>query len=127
MLNWIRGLFTPVNDVLNTLDVSGNDKRRLENAFAEIQANLYTQAIELEKAKLDAHAKVVQAESQHASWVGRNWRPIASCGLLTICVLSTFDLFAIKDELWDLSMWIIVGHGASRGIEKTAAIVKLKK
>lgn len=127
MLKWIVSLFNPINDTLKTIDVSGNDRRKLENAFSELQANLYTQVIELEKAKLDAHAKIIQAESQHASWIGRNWRPIASCSLLTICVLSTFGLFEVKEELWELSMWIIVGHGASRGIEKTVSVIKLKK
>lgn len=126
-LKWITSLFSPVNDVLKTIDVSGNDKRKLENAFSEMQATLYTQVVELEKAKLEAHSKIIAAESQSASWIGRNWRPTVSLTLVVMCILSTFDLLTLTEQFWELTMLLVTGHSASRGFEKIANTVKLRK
>ncbi len=127
MFKWIASLFTPVNEVLKTIDVSGNDKRKLENAFAEMQAELYKNAIDLEKAKLDAHSKIIAAESQSASWIGRNWRPTVSLTLVTMCIVSTFGILTLTEQFWELTMLLVTGHSASRGFEKIANTVKLRK
>lgn len=127
MIKWIAGLFSPVNDVLKTIDVSGNDRRKIENAFQEMQASMYTQVVELEKAKLDAHAKIIQAESQSASWIGRNWRPSVSLTLVGLCIISEFGFITTTERLWELTMILVAGHGASRGFEKIASAVTLKK
>ena len=126
LFSWIGSLFTPVNEVLKNIDVSGNDKRKLENAFAEMQATLYTQVVELEKAKLDAHAKIIHAEAASNNKLQSSWRPILSITLvLTSCILAFYlgDL----ERIFELTMVLVTGHYGGRSLEKIANVVKLKK
>jgi hypothetical protein len=126
LFSWIKSIFTPVDSILKTIDVSGNDRKKLENAFAQMQADVYAGAIDIEKSKMEAYTKLVAAESQSPHWIAANWRPIAS---LSLVMLSTYLCYMLGDieAIIDLTKIIVGGHVGGRSLEKVAAALKLGK
>jgi len=69
-------------------DTSEEEKDKLRNELAKIQAGVLEKATDLEMKKMDALAKIQTAEAQSEHWVTANWRPIAS--LMFISVSSSY-------------------------------------
>jgi hypothetical protein len=133
-MNWFTALVSPVTDLFKTIDVSGNDKRKLkndfkelENAFSQMQTGLYSQVLELEKSKLEMHAKLVENESKSEHWIVYGWRPAISIILTASLMLSAYGIGNPGPELYDLASIILGGTIGSRGLEKVAKVVTLGK
>lgn len=129
ILNAIGGLFGSVRGVVDEVHTSEAEKLELKAKLLEIQTQVFAQAMELEKADLEARARVVTAEAQSDSWLTSSWRPIVMLTFCTLIVLIAFGwmdtaaLNAVPTKMWSLLEIGIGGYIASRGLEKIASEV----
>ena len=122
MFNWIAGLFTPVNKLVETLDLKGNQKQSLINALAEIQASANEKLIDLEKAALTAQTERIVAESKSENFLQANWRPFLSVSLGIAIILAAYGIGKPSDQLYHLTEIVIGINMSSRGLEKVASV-----
>jgi hypothetical protein len=133
-MEWLKALVSPVTALLKTIDVSGNDKRKLQNDLKEIEAAVdklqlgtYEKIIDLEKSKLELHAKLVESESKSEHWIVYGWRPAVSIVLTISLMLSAYGIGNPGPELYELASIILGGTIGSRGLEKIAKVVTVGK
>lgn len=127
MLNWIKSIFGGVNKTIETLDISGNEKAKIQNELAELQVNLSKQYVELEIAALETRAKLATAETQSEKWIVYSWRPITSLLLMGLLIAQSFGWIEFRTELWTLATAFLGITTAGRGLEKAARANKLGK
>lgn len=130
MWKWISSLFAPANEVLKTIDISGNERKKIENALAQVEAELTSKFVELEKARFEMHAKLVAAEAASPHKINATWRPIASLTLVCIACLAAFDIIHPNDKFYDLLQLVLGGHiitsSASNGLQGITKVLSKK-
>ena len=121
-LHLIGQLFQPAADLVDNLHTSEEERLTVKQKLFEIQAQLTSQAMEYEKAVLEAKAKVIQAEAQGQSWIQRSWRPITMLTFLVLVVCDAFGLlaFRLSDQAWTLLQIGLGGYVVGRSAEKIA-------
>lgn len=128
MFQWIVGLFKPAADLIDSLDISGNTKQKLKNELAKIEADLVAKQIELEKARLEMHSRLVAAEAASPHKINATWRPIASLTLVSIACLAAFDVISPNDNFYNLLSLVLGGHiitsSAGNGIAQVTKVLK---
>ena len=136
VLDAIVALFQPITELIKNLHLSKEDKMRLENEMAGIQAGLKMKAIELESELVRAQSEIVKAEVA-GHWFQRNWRPALMW--LTIVIIGNnyvlfpyASLFTDKVVMLELPEWLfrllaigMGGYTVGRSAEKI--VTKLQK
>lgn len=130
MFGWLTNLISPLFGTIDKLDISGNAKLQLKNELAKIESELSGKLIDLEKARLEMHAKLVAAEASSPHKINAMWRPIASLVLVTIACIAAFDFIHPNDNFWQLVQLVLGGHiitsSAGSGIANIAKVVSKK-
>jgi len=127
MFKWITSLFKPAAELIDDLHLSGEEKGKLKNELASIQAEANKQFLELAKAELEARTEMVKAEAASSHWLQANWRPICSIALISIVVLDSFSIVNASEQLYTLATAFLGLYGTGRSVEKAASVVKLGK
>lgn len=131
-LEAIANIGNMVKGVVDEFHTSSEEKGVLSNALAEIQmqfvtviVGLQTEVLKLEKAVIDAHAKIVHGEATSESALTRMWRPIVMLAMAATALLpywaSVFGVEGIPEPApWiaDLLKIGIGGYIGGRTIEK---------
>lgn len=125
ILSFIGNIFKPATELIDNLHVSDEEKLTLRNELASIQEKAQSRLIELEQSRLEAHAKIVQAEMSSSNKLASSWRPISSLALVTIVILGSFGIVKVGKELYDLLEILLGTYVGSRGLEKIVSTVKL--
>jgi len=125
MFGWIKSLFTPAAKLIDDLHTSDEEKGKLKNELAKIQAEANKQFVELAKAELDARSKIIASEAQSSHWLQGAWRPICSMLLIGVVVLDSMNVIEASEQLYTLATSFLGLYGAGRSIEKAASTVKL--
>jgi len=129
VLSKIFDILTPVKDIIDELHTSDEERLTLKQKFTEIQAGLVSDAIEMEKASIEAQSKVLIAEAQSESWITRNWRPITMLTFVVLILMVAFGwmdmnaLTKVPEKLWSLLEIGIGGYIGGRTVEKTVPAV----
>jgi len=124
ILSALGSVFGVVGNAVDDFHTSEEEKLNLKAKLLEIQVQVYGEAMELEKAQLEARANVIMAEANSESWITRSWRPITMLTMLVLIVLISFGwmdtaaLNAVPTKMWSLLEIGIGGYIASRGAEK---------
>ena len=124
IFSFIAGIFTPAAKLIDDLVTSDEERLQLRNEFAVIQEKVNSKVIELEKARLDAMAKVEVSEASSMHWLRGNWRPIVSLTLVLLIVLHSFKAVELGPQVYDLAEIFLGGYVGSRGLEKIAGKLK---
>lgn len=124
LFSWIGSIFKPAARLVDEVHTSDEERLKLRNELAKIQANVNDKVIELEKARLDAMTKVEQAEAASSHWLRANWRPLVSLSLVGLIIAHSFELIKLGTQVYDLAEIFLGGYVASRGLEKIAGKVK---
>lgn len=128
MFKWADTILSGLRGVVNSLN--GNDRKKIENALAQIEADITAKEFEVQKAAFDMHAKLVQAESASPHRINATWRPIASLTLVCIACLAAFDIIHPNDRFYDLLQLVLGGHiitsSASNGLQGITKILGKK-
>ena len=124
ILGFIGSLFKPASDLVDNLHVSDEERLTLRNELAKIKAETQAKLIELEKSKIDAHSKIVQAEMNSSNKLASSWRPLSSLALVIIVILGSFGIVDVSSDLYDLLEILLGTYAGSRGLEKIASTIK---
>ncbi len=122
----IGGVFTPVAKIVDDLSTSDEERLKLRNELAKIEQTTTLKMMDLEKARLEATAKIQVSEANSKHWLQGNWRPMTSLILVGLMVLESFGLIELSIELYDIATIFLGGYVGSRGLEKITTNLKLK-
>jgi hypothetical protein len=125
--SFVGGLFKPASELIDDLHTSEEERLKLKNKLAEIQASVQTKLIELETKQLEVAQKVIIAESKSDSTFTKNWRPVTIVLLITLVILGAFKVIETPSEIWKLLEGFLYVYGGSRGLEKISSTLKLGK
>ena len=127
ILSFITDIFKPAAEVIDELHVSEEEKGKLRNELASIQAKAQQELLKYEAKVLETHAKISVAESNSSHWITATWRPLCSILLVGILILAAFDLAHPKPELYELAKIFLGTYAGGRSFEKMMNLRKLGK
>ena len=127
ILSFITNIFKPAAEVIDELHVSEEEKGKLRNELANIQAKAQKELLSYESKVLEAHAKISVAESSSKHWITATWRPVCSLLLVAILILAAFDLAHPKPELYELAKIFLGTYAGGRSFEKMMNVKRLGK
>jgi hypothetical protein len=129
ILKAIGEIFGVVGKTVDEFHTSTEEKLEMKAKLLGIQVQVFQQAMDLEKAHLEAQRDVIVAEANSESWITRSWRPITMLTFVTLIVListgvmDTQALNEVPQKMWSLLEIGIGGYIASRGAEKVLPTV----
>lgn len=124
ILEAIGGIFGTVGKAVDEFHTSQEEKLALKAKLLEVQTQVFEQAVELERAQIEAQRDVVVAEAQSESWITRNWRPVTMLSFVVLMFMTAFgladvDLLSrVPEKLWTAITVGLGGYIVSRGAEK---------
>ena len=127
IFSFITDIFKPAAEIIDELHVSEEEKGKLRNELAGIQAKAQKELLSYEGKVLEAHAKISVAESGSSYWLTATWRPICSLLLVGIIVLAAFDVCKPNPELYELAKIFLGTYAGGRSFEKMMNLRKLGK
>jgi len=109
MLDFIQNIFKPAAELVDNLHTSDEEKLKLRNEFAKIQAGLSKEAVGLMKA---------EASSEH--WIVAAWRPICALALFGLILADGYGVATAPPQVYDLAQIFLSVYGGGRSLEKIA-------
>ena len=124
-LDAITGLFSGAGKIIDAVHTSDEERLRLKNKFAELQATVLQNALDYERALTESKAKIITAEATGKSWIQRNWRPLTMLTFLGLVVLDSFGWLEnrLAEQAWTLLQIGLGGYVVGRSAEKIAGPV----
>jgi hypothetical protein len=113
MLDFISNIFKPAADLVDELHVSDEERLKLRNELARIQADMQAKSVELMTA---------EAKSDH--FIVAAWRPLIALLLFSLILADGYGLANAPDQVYNLAEIFLSVYGGSRGLEKVARIMK---
>ena len=107
MLDFISNIFKPAAKLIDDLHVSDEERGKLQNELAKIQAQMQSKSVELMKA---------EASSEHL--ITSIWRPICALILFTLILLDGFEAIKAPSQVYDLATTFLGVYGGGRSLEK---------
>ncbi len=127
ILGGLGGIFGLVDDIVT----SEEERMALKAPLLQIQAGVITEAIEAEKALVQAKSSIIVAEAQADSWLTRSWRPIVMLTFTAMIVWGQLGGPPVPEQMWPLLTLgmggYIVGRSAGKIAEKTAEALKARE
>jgi len=131
VLGLIGQIFKPAMEMIDNVHTSTEEKLQQKAYLLEIQTKFLTQALDYEKAQLEAKAEIVLAEAKSDNFLVSSWRPITMLTFLVLVVLDqTGQLaFRLADDAWTLLQIGLGGYVVGRSVEKVVptAVAAFKK
>jgi hypothetical protein len=75
VLNFVGQIFKPAADLIDNLHTSEEEKLKQKAVLLNLQTQFLTEALEQEKAALEARSSIIEAEAKGDGMLQRNWRP----------------------------------------------------
>jgi hypothetical protein len=113
MLDFISNIFKPAVSLVDELHVSDEERLKLRNELASIQASMQAKSVELMAA---------EAKSDH--WIVASWRPICAICLFSLIMADGYGIAKAPTQVYDLAQIFLSVYGTSRGVEKVARIIR---
>jgi hypothetical protein len=127
ILSFISGLFKPAVDLIDDLNLSGEEKGKLRNELAQIQSQAQKQMLEYEGKVVEARSKLMIAEAQSPHVITATWRPICCICLIAIVVLAAFGIGNPDKEVYELTKILLGVYSSGRTLEKVVKVSKFGK
>jgi hypothetical protein len=132
------GIVKPITKMIDNVHTSDEEREKLKNVRAEIQADVQMRLLDLSVKRIEAESKlnemqssVIIAEAKGESWIQKRWRP----GLMVLFGLIIFNNYVlnpyinaifgisitmpIPPEMWTLLKIGVGGYIGGRTVEKT--------
>ena len=113
MLDFISNIFKPAATLIDEIHVSDEERLKLRNEFAKIQAGMQEQS-----------AKLMIAEANSPHMITSIWRPICALILFSLILLDGFGVVAAPDQVYELAKIFLGVYSGGRSLEKVAKMVK---
>ena len=127
IFSFISNLFKPAADLVDELHVSDEEKGKLRNEFAGIQAQAQKQMLDYEAKVVEARSKLMVAEAQSPHLITAIWRPVACLSLILLVVLSAYGIGNPDKEVYELTKILLGAYASGRTIEKVVKVSKFGK
>ena len=127
IFSFISNLFKPAADLVDELHVSDEEKGKLRNQLAEIQAKAQKQMLDYEAKVVEARSKLMVAEAQSPHLITAIWRPVACLSLIALVVLSAYGIGNPDKEVYELTKILFGDYASGRTIEKVVKVSKFGK
>jgi hypothetical protein len=131
LLNFIGKIFEPAAKLVDDLHTSAEEKMVLKAEILKIQTGVLGEALQLEKAAIEAKTSIILQEAKADSWLTRSWRPILMLTLAGSVLAYWFGLtpsnpvtgesiipIEIINRMYSLVQIGVGGYIGSRGAEK---------
>jgi len=116
---FVSGIFSPAADLIDNLHTSTEEKQKLRNELAKIQAGALEKMNELEGKRLDAMSKVQVAEAGSKFWITAAWRPISSLMMVIVVTAAAFHIIPKPDaEFYELAKYFLCTYAGGRSAEQ---------
>lgn len=121
----------PITDTIDDVHTSEEEKMKAKKAIKEVENELTSKMIEVQKQELKAQKEIIVAEAK-GSWLQRNWRPILMLTIVAIVAnnyiiypyLSMFTdnvvILDLPSKLWNLMLVGVGGYVGSEGAKEVA-------
>ena len=127
IFSFISNLFKPAADLVDELHVSDEEKGKLRNELAGIQAQAQKQMLDYEAKVVEARSKLMVAEAQSPHLITAIWRPVACLSLIALVVLSAYGIGNPDKEVYELTKILLGAYASGRTIEKVVKVSKFGK
>lgn len=104
--------------LVDDLHTSDEEKLTLKQNLMQMQNEILTQAIDLEKKSVEMRGKIVEAEAESEHPLTAMWRPITMLTFLALIVYSQLFAVPIPEEMWTLLQLGLGGYVVGRSAEK---------
>ena len=127
IFSFISNLFKPAADLVDELHVSDEEKGKLRNELAGIQAQAQKQMLDYEAKVVEARSKLMVAEAQSPHLITAIWRPVACLSLIALVVLSAYGIGNPDKEVYELTKILLGAYASGRTLEKVVKVSKFGK
>ena len=127
IFSFISNLFKPATDLVDSLHVSDEERGKLKNELAQIQAQAQKQMLDYEAKVVEARSKLMVAEAQSPHLITAIWRPVACLCLITIVVLASFGIGNPDNQVYELTKILLSAYASGRTLEKVVKVSKFGK
>ena len=127
IFSFISNLFKPAADLVDSLHVSDEERGKLKNELAQIQAQAQKQMLDYEAKVVEARSKLMVAEAQSPHLITAIWRPVACLCLITIGVLASFGIGKPDNQVYELTKILLGAYASGRTLEKVVKVSKFGK
>jgi len=120
VLNFLSDIVKPVTSLIDSLHTSEAEKGQVKQGLVKLENSIASKVLEYESKLMESQAKVITAETQGASWLQRNWRPITMLAFLILVICDSFGLltFRLSESAWTLLQLGLGGYVVGRSVEK---------
>ena len=119
LLTLIGSIFKPAADLVDEVHVSDEERGRLRNQLAEIEAKVSIRVMDLQAKVIDANAKIAIAEQQHGNALSKSWRPIVSLGMMALLLAMGSGIIPLNELLAQIAGGFLGIYGIGRSMEKS--------
>ena len=116
--SFISGLFEPAAKLIDEVHTSSEEKLKLRNKFAEIQAVVNAKCIDYQTKMTELENGVRMAELKSNYWLAANWRPLTAMLLVVNTIVMAYLKIDIPDALSTLTYIFIPGYASLRSMDK---------
>ena len=127
IFSFISNLFKPAADLVDSLHVSDEERGKLKNELAQIQAQAQKQMLDYEAKVVEARSKLMVAEAQSPHLITGIWRPVCCLCLITIVVLASFGIGNPDNQVYELTKILLGAYASGRTLEKVVKVSKFGK
>ena len=127
IFSFISNLFKPAADLVDELHVSDEEKGKLRNELAGIQAQAQKQMLDYEAKVVEARSKLMVAEAQSPHLITAIWRPVACLSLIAMVVLAAYGIGNPDKEVYELTKILLGAYAGGRTLEKVVKVSKFGK
>jgi len=76
ILSFLGGAVKPIAGLIDELHTSDDEKGAIRIELKKMENVIGLQVLELQKQVIKGQTDIIVAETQSASWITRNWRPV---------------------------------------------------
>jgi len=107
ILSFIGDIFAPAATLIDSLHVSDEERGKLQNEMASIQAQMQSKSVELMTA---------EAKSDH--FLVAAWRPLCVLALISLIVADAYGIAKAPVQVYDLANVFLSTYAGGRSLEK---------
>lgn len=109
MLDFISNIFKPAASLIDSIHVSDEERGKLRNELAKVQAGIHAKTADL---------MIAEAKSDH--FIVAAWRPLCALSLVIMIVLGGFNFLTVPQEVYNLSEIFLGAYTGGRSLEKVS-------
>lgn len=126
IFSFVGNAIKPVTELVDQVSTTDEEREKLKNELAKVEAQFTSKLIELRKKEIEAQTRVITSEAKGESWLQRNWRPTTMLVFLGIIVAHwlgyTYEGISteIQNNLYGLIKIGLGGYVIGRSVEKVS-------